>query len=233
MQENTHTSTANSTGFNAKNTNNFYVSDNSNLNTNENYSILKSFNSCTILWPEQTFIKLELAFIFYGCLVSFLVPVVLISVFYLRIILCLKRNRSKINMLLTTKLRERKKVTYLVLSIIGIYVLTYTPYWICQIVILLINYILYQNTSATLGNTDLHQISAKLTAFSQLLVYLNSALNPFIYAFMSENFRQSFKEAIKCQRISNSFVDFFSKPNRNFSRMDSISRFRNRNTSRF
>jgi hypothetical protein len=39
-----------------------------------------------------------------------------------------------------------------------------------------------------------------------VLAYINSAANPIVYGFMSENFRQSFKSAFACQRLRQSKV---------------------------
>ncbi|KAH7942844.1 hypothetical protein HPB52_001915 [Rhipicephalus sanguineus] len=35
---------------------------------------------------------------------------------------------------------------------------------------------------------------------SQVLAYTNSCVNPFLYAFLSDNFRRSFRKAIFCYR---------------------------------
>lgn len=167
-----------------------------NYYNNSNYSLvktntLKHFKSCTILWPENNLIQLELAFVLYGCLFSFFIPIVLISIFYFSIVVRIRKNRRKLNMKPDTKRKDRRKATVLVLLVIAIYIITYTPFWVFQI-FLLTTYVFNQIQAAN------HRISAHLSSLFQFLVYLNSSLNPFLYAFISEIFRSSFMEAIKC-----------------------------------
>lgn len=73
---------------------------------------------CTIMWP-QTIENLDVVFTFYSFLVSFCLPVALICISYTRIIIRLKRTRSEVSPQLRAKQKERRKVTYLVLAIIG------------------------------------------------------------------------------------------------------------------
>ncbi|RNA23386.1 somatostatin receptor type 2-like [Brachionus plicatilis] len=167
-----------------------------NPNVTTRRSFIRNFKSCTILWPENDYIQLEIAFIFYSCLFSFFIPIFLISVFYFCIIFRLRKNKQLLNLKPASKRKDRRKATYLVLIVISIYVITYTPYWIFQ-VFLLTTYII--NTNSNGGFQSNHQISAHLSSIFQFLVYLNSTLNPFFYAFISEVFRKSFKEAIKCK----------------------------------
>lgn len=171
-------------------------------------SFIRTFKSCTILWPENDYIQLEIAFIFYSCLFSFFIPIFLISFFYFCIIFRLRKNRQLLNVRPAFKRKDRRKATYLVLIVISIYVITYTPFWIFQ-VFLLTTYILNASNSANFqGN---HQISAHLSSIFQFLVYLNSTLNPFFYAFISEVFRNSFKEAIKCKTSTRLARAFYSR----------------------
>lgn len=133
-------------------------------------------------------------------------PVIMISIFYIRIVLRIRTNRSKLNMRPISKRNDRRKATFLVLLIIGIYIVAYTPFWMFQIV-LLTTYIMNKNN---LNQQSNHHISAHLSSLFQLLVYLNSTLNPFVYAFISEIFRTSFKEAIKCHKNLILFRNLFN-----------------------
>lgn len=176
-----------------------------NSNKTLNYTEIKTQKTCTILWPSNSFVKLEWAFIFYGSLVSFLLPISLISIFYAKIVLRLHLNSRKFNMQSNFKQRERRRVTVLVLLVIGIYVITYTPYWILQL-FLLTNYIINIQSD--------NRLFALLSTLFNLLIYLNSALNPFLYAFVSEKFRTSFKDAIKCNKIIRNIRDIIEYQNR-------------------
>ena len=61
------------------------------------------------------------------------------------------------------------------------------------------------NQVSVLWQTWAHNISPTfnnklLSPISLLIFYINSALNPFLYAFLSDNFRKSLKELISCKR---------------------------------
>lgn len=60
-------------------------------------------------------------------------------------------------------------------------------------------------------SNDHQALKATLGALFQLLVYSNSALNPFIYAFMSVNFRSNFRETFKCDKMFTLFRHFFHR----------------------
>lgn len=91
----------------------------SGLECNLNETKIFTVRMCTILWPENNFADLDFTFTVYGFIVSFVVPIVLIAISYSRIIFRLESTRSEVSPQLRAKQRERRKVTYLVLVIIG------------------------------------------------------------------------------------------------------------------
>lgn len=72
----------------------------------------------------------------------------------------------------------------MVLTIIVCYLLCWSPYWISQI----FNYI-YQEIFNYENTISLILVSH----FVQIIAYLSSALNPFIYSYMSEAFKNNLK----------------------------------------
>lgn len=90
-----------------------------------------------------------------------------------------------------TKSKERKrshrKVTKLVLIIIAMYVCFYSPYWTLQIYSI--------SHSPERCKTKFEIVCFMLVG---CLVYLNSSLNPLLYAFLSESFKKSFLKACTC-----------------------------------
>lgn len=80
----------------------------------------------------------------------------------------------------------------MVLTIVICYIVCWTPYWCYQV----FNYV-YQHVIGGLQSEFLVVISHLV----QIIAYMSSALNPFIYSYMSEAFRTSFRlvlESCKC-----------------------------------
>ena len=75
----------------------------------------------------------------------------------------------------------------MVLTIIVCYLLCWSPYWISQI----FNYI-YQEIFNYENTISLILVSH----FVQIIAYLSSALNPFIYSYMSEAFKNNLKSTV-------------------------------------
>ena len=94
---------------------------------------LHSTISCNIFWPESDLMNGEKAFTLYSFTLGFFIPFVLILLFYFLVICKLRKvgpkNRSK------EKKRSHRKVTYLVLTVISVYVMCWLPYGIGQVYI--------------------------------------------------------------------------------------------------
>jgi hypothetical protein len=80
--------------------------------------------ACNIFWPESDLMNGEKAFTLYSFTFGFFIPFVLILPFYFLVICKLRRVEPK-----------NRKVTYLVLTVISVYVMCWLPYWIGQIYI--------------------------------------------------------------------------------------------------
>ncbi|XP_014245863.1 somatostatin receptor type 2-like [Cimex lectularius] len=141
--------------------------------------------SCNILWPESENISGQTAFTLYSFVLGFAIPSGLILVFYFLVIRKLKtvgpKNKSK------EKKKSHRKVTKLVLTVITVYVLCWLPYWLTQMALIF---------------TPPKQCQTRLTValflFAGCLSYSNSAMNPILYAFLSDNFKKSFLKACTC-----------------------------------
>ena len=141
--------------------------------------------SCNIYWPESEFMNGQKAFTLYSFTLGFAIPLVLILLFYFLVICKLRtvgpKNRSK------EKKRSHRKVTYLVLTVITVYVICWLPYWITQVYITLLP---PRQGQGHLGLT--------IILLAGSLSYANSAMNPILYAFLSDNFKKSFAKAFTC-----------------------------------
>jgi len=142
-------------------------------------------NSCNILWPESENVSGQTAFTLYSFILGFAIPLILIFIFYFLVIRKLKtvgpKNRSK------EKKKSHRKVTKLVLTVITVYVLCWLPYWITQVALIF-------------TPPKQCQSSFTITVFllAGCLSYSNSAMNPILYAFLSDNFKKSFLKACTC-----------------------------------
>lgn len=110
---------------------------------------------------------------------SYLMPLLFISILYF--LMLLRLWKSNLTQSLESK-RGKRRVTRLVLVIIACFALFWLP---IQSILLLKSLKLYQPTTHL---TIALQISAHILAYSSCCV------NPIIYAFLSENFRKSFRK---------------------------------------
>lgn len=139
--------------------------------------------SCVITWPGYAS---DTVFLCYTCIVSFAVPMVASFVLYALVMYAMRTRRYAISMSVETEKTERK-VNKMVLTVIAVYIFCWLPYWILQIMI---------RASLSLKSYFIYIVCA---VFS--LSYASSMTNPFLYAFQSNSFRQSFLKACGCMLL--------------------------------
>ena len=109
-----------------------------------------------------------LGFTLYSFTLGFFLPCIAIFLFYILVLCRLRRvgpkNKSK------EKRRSHRKVTYLVLTVIAIYVICWLPYWLGQ---LYLTFIAEENLKSSLVFLFL--------LLASCLSYINSAVNPILY----------------------------------------------------
>jgi hypothetical protein len=151
-----------------------------------------SVSFCTIEWPENKYFPSDILYVIYSILFSFLIPFFIISIFYVKI---LKFLKTRIEFRRTAHVFNsdeiNRKVNILVLSIISVYLLCFSPFWINQIVL-----VTYYTVSKKPSQYFFY-ISSILSSIFQILISLNSALNPFLYAFISQKFREEFQRTFR------------------------------------
>jgi len=75
----------------------------------------------------------------------------------------------------------------MVLTVIAVYVICWLPYWLYQIIMLYV----YREGHMPRWLQTFYQLIT-------ILSYANSAVNPILYAFLSDNFRRTFARAFGC-----------------------------------
>ncbi|XP_058807885.1 somatostatin receptor type 2-like isoform X2 [Phymastichus coffea] len=139
--------------------------------------------SCNIYWPDNH--GGQTTFTLYSFILGFAIPLILIFIFYFLVIRKLQtvgpKNKSK------EKKRSHRKVTRLVLTVITVYVFCWFPYWLTQMALIY-----------TEPNQCQSRVSITIFLLAGFLSYSNSAMNPILYAFLSDNFKKSFMKACTC-----------------------------------
>ncbi|XP_064789473.1 delta-type opioid receptor-like [Oncorhynchus masou masou] len=136
------------------------------------------FIDCTLIFPHPSWYWENLlkicVFIF-----AFIIPVLIITVCYGLMILRLKSVR----MLSGSKEKDRnlRRITRMVLVVVAVFIICWTPIHIYVIIKALIN----------IPNSLLQSVTWH---FCIALGYTNSCLNPVLYAFLDENFKRCFRE---------------------------------------
>ena len=138
--------------------------------------------TCQIEWPTGI-ISPEKAFTYYTMLIGFVIPVLLISILYTLLVVRLRTTGPQVKS--AEKKRSHRKVTKLVTMVIAVFIFCWLPHWAFQL-----HLINYKGALA----------AWKLTMYQcfTVLSYANSMVNPCLYAFTNENFRESFINAFRC-----------------------------------
>ncbi|XP_053549126.1 nociceptin receptor isoform X3 [Bombina bombina] len=112
-------------------------------------------------------------------LFSFVIPVLIITICYSLMI----RRLKKVRVLSGSKEKDRnlRRITRLVLVVVAVFVICWTPIQI---------FVLVQS----LGAKPDSDIKVTVLHFCIALGYANSSLNPVLYAFLDENFKACFKK---------------------------------------
>ncbi|XP_069352528.1 neuropeptides B/W receptor type 2 [Eulemur rufifrons] len=130
--------------------------------------------------PERAWFKASRV---YTLVLGFLVPVCTVCVLYADLLRRLRAVRLRSGAKALSK--ARRKVTVLVLVVLAVCLLCWTPFHLASVVAL---------------TTDLPQtplvisVSYVITSLS----YANSCLNPFLYAFLDDSFRKNFHAVFRC-----------------------------------
>ncbi|EDW78922.1 uncharacterized protein Dwil_GK11187 [Drosophila willistoni] len=144
--------------------------------------------SCNIMWPDAYKKHSGTTFILYTFFLGFATPLCFILSFYYLVIRKLQSVGPKHTTKSKEKRRAHRKVTRLVLTVITVYICCWLPHWMSQLALI----------NSNPAQRDLSRLEILIFLLLGALVYSNSAVNPILYAFLSENFRKSFFKAFTC-----------------------------------
>ncbi|XP_031788172.1 allatostatin-A receptor isoform X1 [Nasonia vitripennis] len=133
--------------------------------------------ACRIL-PDANWPLFQVSFF----LASYVVPLTLICGLYVCMLLRLWKG-ARVS---AESRRGRKRVTRLVLVVVGVFAVSWCP---IQVILVIKSLDMYPLSSATIA----------LQIASHVLAYTNSCVNPILYAFLSDNFRKAFRKIIYCR----------------------------------
>lgn len=153
---------------------------------------------CVIDFPAIIFkVPPEIVFTYYAFILGFLFPVSMITTFYILVLVRLNHIRHKHKS--EFKQRSHRKVTRIVLAVITAYFICWVPYWFLQIFITIdpLIHSLRLNFSILPANTKVRFLK-ELTHLTTIVGYANNCLNPVLYVFLSESFREEYLIVLKC-----------------------------------
>ena len=131
---------------------------------------------------------------------SYVIPLLAVCILYSSMLHRLLYGNTPSGKQSKESLHSKKRVTHMVVMVVIVFALCWLPINI----ILMIQYFgSYPESIAFVG----------LQIASNCLAYLNSCLNPFLYAFLSENFRKSFKKLLCCCKKAQSVHPYRERSN--------------------
>lgn len=120
---------------------------------------------------------------------SFVIPLALIFILYVLMLKRLWFGAAPGGRVSAESVRSKKRVTRLVVVVVVVFAVCWCP---VQVVLVL--------KSVDLYGLPMNPPRIVVQIASQILAYTNSCVNPFLYAFLSDNFRKSFRKVIFCYR---------------------------------
>ena len=125
--------------------------------------------------------------IFYGCFFAFsyVIPLTLVCILYGFMLNRLLYGGVPRGNQSAESLRSKKRVTRMVVMVVLIFALCWLP---IQLILMIQYFGKYPESTVFVG----------IQIASNCIAYMNSCVNPLLYAFLSDNFRKSFRKLLCC-----------------------------------
>ncbi|KAK7898456.1 hypothetical protein WMY93_019309 [Mugilogobius chulae] len=137
---------------------------------------------CWEVWPDHHRKVYVLCTFVFG----YLLPLVLISVCYAKV---LNHLHKKLKNASRKSELSKRKTAMTVLVVVVVFCISWLPHHVVHLWV-------------EFGSFPLNQASFVFRMVAHSLAYSNSSVNPVIYAFLSENFRNSYKQVFWCRAPS-------------------------------
>ncbi|KAG8133591.1 hypothetical protein E2320_011359, partial [Naja naja] len=134
---------------------------------------------CSLQFPDDDYVWWDIFMKICVFVFAFIIPVLIIIVCYTLMILRLKSVRLLSGS--REKDRNLRRITRLVLVVVAVFIICWTPIHIFVLV-------------EALGDVSHSTAAISSYYFCIALGYTNSSLNPILYAFLDENFKRCFKD---------------------------------------
>ncbi|XP_053559306.1 neuropeptide FF receptor 2 [Bombina bombina] len=148
---------------------------------------------CREDWPNQEMRKMYTTVLFANI---YLAPLSLIVIMYARIGFTLFKSElnveGKNHQQRHAVSRRKQKVIKMLIIIALLFILSWLPLWTLMML----------SDYANLSHSQYQLINIYIYPFAHWLAFFNSSINPIIYGFFNENFRQGFQAAFKLQLCS-------------------------------
>ncbi|XP_063709470.1 allatostatin-A receptor-like isoform X3 [Culicoides brevitarsis] len=138
----------------------------------------ESNSACIFLYQDYNLVGFQVSFF----LSSYVIPLALISMLYVAMLARLWKGAPGGRVSAESR-RGKKRVTRMVVVVVLAFAICWLP---IQLILVLKSLKLYETTT----------IKVIMQVAAHVLAYMNSCVNPFLYAFLSDNFRKAFRKIV-------------------------------------